>query len=520
MRSLRHSSTALAILAFTACASVSVAHAESLADAIALAYQTNPTLLQQRAQLRAVNETYVQARAGAGPQLNVQAEFANQRLEDTRTGNIRTGDSATTSLNLSQPLFAGGRLAAATDAAEADVLAARERLRQAEQDLLTRVIAAYSAVRRDQQILEVARAAAAVLQTQLEETEAKVQVQENTRTDLAQAQARLASARSQLASYEAQLTISRSQYLAVVGQNPGQLEPEPDLPGLPVNPEQAFQVAEAENPSLNAAKRAEQATHARVAQARAQHLPSVNLRVQAARSPQSLAIPLPYSEAVTAQAVVTQPLFTSGLNASAVRRALELNNADRLAIDSTRRTVVQTVAQQWAQLVSARTALASDTATVNAAEAAFFGMRQEERFGLRSTIEVLNAQQELTQAQITLLRNRFTEFTSRAGLLAAVGRLNVDAIAPGVPVYDPKKDFDRVKNRYALPTEFVVRTIDGLVTPGLGKPRAARETTTPNQQAPLPPAPSDETLRAPVRSAAEIMNQTVAPEAERLPPTP
>jgi hypothetical protein len=235
----------------------------------------------------------------------------------------------------------------------------------------------------------------------------------------------------------------------------------------------------------------------------------VNLRVQAQRAPNSLATPLPYLEAITAQAVVTQPLFTSGLNASGVRRALELNNADRLGIDVTRRTVVQGLAQQWAQLVSARRALASDQASIAAAETAFFGMRQEERFGLRTTIEVLNTQQELTQAQIALLRNRFTEYTARAGVMAAIGRLDVNLLAPGVERYDPKRDFDRVKNRYALPTEFVVRTLDGIVTPGLGKPLPARETATPDQQAPLPTTPSDEILHGPIRSAAEIMNQRV-----------
>ena len=122
MRSLPNSCSALAILSIAFSLSAP-AHAETLADAVALAYQTNPQLLAQRAQLRAVNENYVQARAGAGLQLNAQADFAHQEIENTRTRATGQGDSVTSSLNLSQPLFAGGRLAASTDAAEAEVIA-------------------------------------------------------------------------------------------------------------------------------------------------------------------------------------------------------------------------------------------------------------------------------------------------------------------------------------------------------------------------------------------------------------
>lgn len=482
------------------------AHAESLADAITLAYQTNPQLKSQRAQLRAVNESYVQARAGAGVQINAQSELGTQQLNIRGDFPLRReGSAVASSVVVNQPLFAGGRIASQIEAAEAEVLSARERLRQAEADLLQRVIAAYAAVRRDQQILEMSRSGLEVLQLQLDETQAKVEVRENTRTDLAQAQARAATSRSALASFEGQLAISRAQYFSVVGQNPGQLEPEADLPGLPANLDAAFDAAEARNPTLIAAKREEQATRARVNQARAAFLPSVNLRLQASRSPNALYNPSPFTESLTAQAVVSQPLFTSGLNASAVRRARALNDADRETIDSTRRSVLQTLAQQWAQLLAARTSIGSDQASVTAYETAFFGMRQEERFGLRSTIELLNAQQELISAQISLLRNRYNEYTARAGVLNAMGSLSVGALVPGLEVYDPEADFDRVKNRWALPTELVVRALDGIVAPDIGPPLPARETLTPDGQAPLPPQPSDAMLKAPLRPAAEVM---------------
>lgn len=508
MRTSLYASSLLASLGAAMAVALAAApvHAESLADAIALAYQTNPQLKAQRAQLRAVNESYVQARAGAGVQISAQADLGAQQLDVRSAIPLRReGSAVSSSVVVSQPLFAGGRIASQIEAAEAEVLSARERLRQAEADLLQRVIAAYAAVRRDQQILEMSRSGLDVLQRQLDETQAKVEVRENTLTDLAQARARAATSRSALASFEGQLAISRAQYFNVVGQNPGQLEPEPDLPGLPPTIDAAFDAAEANNPVLNAAKREEQATRARVHQARAAFLPSVNLRLQASRSPNAFYNPSPFTESLTAQAVVTQPLFTSGLNASAVRRARELNDADRESIESTRRNVLQTLAQQWAQLLAARTSLSSDQASVAAYETAFFGMRQEERFGLRSTIELLNAQQELIGAQISLLRNRYNEYTARAGVLNAMGALSAAALVPDIEVYDPEADFDRVKNRWALPTELVVRALDGAVAPDIGPPRPARETATPENQAPLPPEPSDAELRAPLRPAAEVM---------------
>jgi outer membrane protein/S-layer protein transport system outer membrane protein len=488
-----------------------LASAETLADAVTLAYQTNPAIQAQRAQLRALNETYVQARAGFGLHVSADGNLAYEELQghNGRSGSIDLqGSSSTETLNLSQPLFTGGRTTTALQAAEADVRAGRERLRQQEADLLQRVISAYVAVRRDAQVLIVARSTVNALQEQLQETQAKTDVRENTRTDLAQAQARLAAAMAQVASAENQLSSSRAQYLNAVGQNPGDLAPEPDLPGVPANIDQAFDQAEAHNPTLLAAKFAELASRARVANAKTQNMPSVTLRVAAGRAPSAYYQPNPYLDSLTAQAVYSQPLFTAGVNGSQIRRATELNTADRLTIDATRRNVVQGVSQQWSTLAAARLSLAADQANVAASETAFFGMRQEERLGLRSTIELLNAQQELTSAQLGLYRDRYSEYVARAGVLNQMGVLSVETLAPGVSSYDPLADFDRVKNKGALPTDEVVRILDGLVTRAPGPPRAASETATPDRQVDLPAAPLSAAAQPPLRSVTELMEET------------
>ena len=494
------------------------ARAETLADAVTLAYQTNPGLLAARAQLRALNESYVLQRSNFGARVTAEVDHSYEKL--TEPGKVFSGTTNADSISLSQPLFSGGRVAATVQAAEADVLAGRERLRQTEADLLQRVVIAYTSVRRDQQILAVARGTVTVLQQQLEETQAKFNVRDNTRTDLAQAQARLAAAQAQAAAIESQLISSRAQYLNVVGQNPGELAPEPDLAGVPNNIDEAFKTAEDKNNTLLAAKYAELGSKARVTAARTQSLPTVTLRMSAAHGPTALYFPDPYTTTTTAQVVVSQPLFTSGQNSAGVRRALELNNADRLTIDATRRNVVQAVSQQWGALVASRAALVADQANATASETAFFGMRQEERFGLRSTIELLNAQQELNSAQIGLLRDRYSEYTARVGLIAAMGALTVQALAPGVASYDPVSDFDRVKNSGALPFELVPRMLDSIVSPGLGRPRAASETAVLDQAPALPAAPPSAASVPPLRSVTELMDETRPPPGTELPPAP
>lgn len=497
------------------------ARAETLAEAVALAYQSNPQILAVRAQLRALNESYVVARSSFGPRLSAQADLNYQELREHSAAAKRIlhaeGRTSDETLSLSQPIFSGGRNASTLQAAEADVRAGRERLRQAEADLLLRVVSAYVGVRRDQQILEVARATVTVLQQQLDETKAKTEVRENTLTDLAQAEARLAAAEAQSANAEAQLASSRAQYLAQVGRNPADLAPEPELGRIPATVEQAFEAAESGNPTLMAAKYTEQGSRARVGTARAQDMPNVALQVREAREPNNLASAAAgYVNAFTSQVVITQPLFTSGQNGAQIRRALETNNADRLLIESARRSTIQTVSQQWSSLAASRRSLRADEANVKASEMAFYGMRQEERQGLRSTIELLNTQQELTGAQIGLLRDRYNEYVARAGLLNVMGLLTVDVLAPDVRGYDPVADFDKVKNKGALPTEFVVKTLDQAAVAPIGKPGPARETATPDQQLALPPAPAPATTQLPMTPVTRLMDETrAAPGSDR-----
>ena len=446
------------------------ARAETLTDAIAMAYRTNPTLQSQRAQQRVLDESYVAARAGLRPTASVglSADYTDTPTGFATPSHVES-NSGGVSLTVTQPIFNGGRTTAAVNAAEATVQAGREALRTAEAQVLQTVVQAYTDVRRDQQIVAIRQNNVTVLSNQLEETRAKFEVGQITRTDVAQSQAQLAAARAALSTAQAQLQISRANYTAVVGQNPGELAPEPPVPGMPATVEQAFDTGEAENPALRQARLTEQSSRARIAEAKAANHPSV--AVQATLGYSGRVEPFntaDYGRAVTAGVSLNQPLFTGGLNASNIRAALEQNSADRSRIEIARRQVVQQVSQAWNIMASSRANVASDEEQVRAAQVAFEGAQEEYRAGLRTTLDVLIAQQSQRDAELALVQARHDAYVAEAGVLGAMGRLEARYLVTGVELYDSSANFRKVKRSGATPWDGVVERLDGLGAPSAG----------------------------------------------------
>ncbi len=446
-----------------------VAGAETLADAIAMAYRSNPTLQAQRDLQKVTDETYVQARSGLRPTVsaNINATYAEAATDLPKPlPQTERYNQGTAGLTITQPLFNGGRTAAAEQAAEASIMAGREGLRQTEATILQQVVQAYADVRRDQQIVAIRQNNVSVLAGQLELTRAKFDVGQITRTDVAQAQAQLAAARALLSTAQAQLQISRANYTAVVGQNPGELAPEPPVPGVPPTVDQAFDTAEAESPLLLQARRTEQASRARVAEAKAANHPTVSLQVTIGYSGTVAPFdPNDYSRTVTAEAVITQPIFTGGLNSSNIRAALAQNNADRVTIEGVRRQVVQQVSQAWNTMASSRANVISDEEQVRAARVAFEGEQEEYRVGLRTTLDVLISQQNLRDAELALVQARHDAYVGQAGLLGAMGRLEARYLVAGVDRYDPAVSFNRIKHAGGTPWDGVIDRLDRLGMP-------------------------------------------------------
>jgi outer membrane protein len=463
-----------AVIAAPACA-------ETLADALALAYDSNPTLLAQRATQRALDENYVQARAGWRPTVSFQAVGAYQEfrtpsalgqqfidtngdgIPDAPASGRQETNNGFAGLNFDQPIWTGGRTAADVSAAEADVLQGRENLRRVESQVMASVLQAYVDVRRDQEGVRIRHENVDVLQKQLEESKARFDVGEITRTDVAQSQARLSAAEALYASAVAQLAVSRSTYAQVVGQNPGELAPEPSLAYLlPGNIDDAFTLAEQNSPLLRSQQYAEKGSRARVASARAERMPDLSLRAQFGYT--GVAHPFhsdQWSRVVEGQAVVTVPLFSGGLTTSRIRQAVERNNSDRITIETERRAVLQSLSQGWNQLIASRANIGSTEEAVRAAQIAAEGTRQEQQVGLRTTLDVLNAEQELRNDELSAVGARHDEYIAAATVLSAMGRLEAKNLIPSSPQYDPKTNFRKLRVSWGwVPWEEPIAVVD------------------------------------------------------------
>ena len=457
--------------------------AETLADAVAAAYDRNPQLVQQRYLQKARDEGYVQARAQYGPTLTAEtrAEYQHER-RSTLPGQHDSTQQST--LTLSQPLFSSGRLRGQLAAAKANVFGGREQLRQVEQQVIQDVIQVYAGVLRDEARVEIGRENVAMLRGQLAQNRKRQQVGDVTLTDVAQSDARLAAAEVQLASLEANLAVTRGQYLEVIGHNPGKLEPLPQLSLLPPSLDAAFDLAEQNNPELRLAQFNEAQSSATAAATRGELGPTVSLSAQGIYQNGILSID---GKTATRQAfagvTVSQSLFSGGTVRSRIRQADARNRADQAGIDIAQRTALQAVTNAWVQLSSSRTAVTTGQRQVDSAQQAFAGMSCEELNGLRSTIETLNAEGELQAAQLQLLQNRYNVYVSHAALLAAVGELSAQQIADGIRVHDPEANFKLVRYAGMTPLELIAEGVDRI---GSAPPRGPLSTDLSGGNVPRP----------------------------------
>lgn len=427
-----------------------------------MAYQSSPTLQYQRSQQRITDETYVQARAGYRPQVTVNA--TGQRDDFQR----QTANTAQAYVTATQPIYTGGRTAAAVGAAEADILSGRETLRRAEAQVLQSVVQAYADVLRDQQAVAIRELSVTDLQGQMREIDARAKAGDLTRTDVAQSQGFLFQAQMELAAAKGQLEISNASYEAAVGQAPGKLDPLPPLPNMPASLDQAFATAEEGNPALRANMYDEQAARLRTAEARDQRLPNVSVQVQyGARGPLSIFTPNLYGQDVSIAATVTQPLFSGGAINSQIRQQIEREQSARLTTEQTRRTMVQQISQSWASFLANKEGAREAAQAVDANQTAWEGVQKERRADLRSTLEALYIEQSLRQSQLSLAASQHDAYVAASNLLYAVGLLEAARIVPGINVYDPANSFNRVRMQGAVPWEVVPAALDHLTVPPL-----------------------------------------------------
>ena len=334
-------------------------------------------------------------------------------------------------------------------------MGARETLRVTEQQVLLDASTSYMNLLRDQAILDLNRRNVEVLTEQLKQTRDRFNVGEVTRTDVAQAESRLAAGRSALLGAQSNYVTSQANYRRVIGVDPGRLEPgtpvdrlsPPTLPG-------AITAGETQNPSVLAAMYGVDIAGTRGQDQRGALYPNLRLsasRVQRGCDPAST----PTSKPRLVLGTLTIPIYQGGAEYSAIRQSKETVGQQRLNLDVTRDQARETVVQYWA-LDAAKAQIEATTAQVNAAEIALNGVREEARVGQRTTLDVLNAQQELVNARVALVTAQHDRVVASYTLLAAVGALSMQRLGLDVIIHDPMVHYQQIRDAWVG-----VRTPDG-----------------------------------------------------------
>ena len=423
------------------------AAAQTLEEALVFAYQNNPALQAERAKLRAMDEEVPAALAGWRPTVEIAGDLgASYSRTDGMVPNAGSHTVAPYGVGLTAtaPLYQGGRVSAQVDSAENRVNAGRAQLQAVEQTILLDTVTAYMDVLRFLSEIELSRSSERVVRRQLQAARDRLEVGEVTRTDVAQAEARLAQAGAERVAAEGGMMSARAMYRQVAGQAPGTLYWPPVPMGLPATEEDALDAANDANPSITAASFIAQAAQADIETAAAALRPQVSI-VGDVRQRFDTSDLIEETTDASIRASVRVPLYQGGAANARVRQSKQIAAQRLLELDQSRRTVQEQVAHAWRALTSARAQIAAFESQVAAAAVALDGVEQETQVGLRTTLDVLDAEQEHFKAQINLVRAKREEVVAAYQLKAAVGALTAQQLGLPVDLYDPEAHYRSVR---------------------------------------------------------------------------
>lgn len=434
------------------------AHAESLAQSLISAYQTNPTLNAERAKLRAIDEEISQARSDFRPSFSSDLTTGYRHIEtDPKGGGNATAGSGLTSrggthhpkgysFTLTQSFFRGFRTINAIREAKATINSARADLRTVEQSVLLDAVTAYMDVLRDQAIVRLREGNVRVLSEQLKATKDRFEVGEVTKTDEAQAEARRSGSVSDLNLAQANLKASRAAFERLIGHPPSNLiEPSPIDGLLPQALPSALEVASYENPTTESAVFIEEASRYVIKQIRGEMRPQIDLEATYDDTYEP-SLTLDSQAVTTVTGRITVPLYSKGEPSSRLRQAVETNRQRLREIEQARAQAQADVVAAWGRVMAARAQIESDQSQVRANKIALNGVREEEKVGQRTVLDVLDAEQELLDSQVNLVTTQRERVVATFTLLAAIGRLNVAALRLPVTPYDPMEHYHRIKH--------------------------------------------------------------------------
>ncbi len=431
------------------------------------AYQNNPQLNSQRAQVRSTDENVPQALSGYRPKVAITAsagyQYTDTNLTSGGTPNqiVRTeihGTNAPRSVGatVSQTLFNGQQTANRTRAAESQVSSAREGLRVLEQTVLLSAATIYMDYLRDAAIVEVQRSNVRVLEQTLKQTQDRFNVGEVTRTDVAQSEAQLAAGKTQLLTAEANLTTTRANFRRIIGNEPENLAPgSPVDRFLPATLSKSVELGLTENPNVTAAMYGVDVSFLQVKVNEGALFPTVTLQTSVQQSyEQTLTIFRSFGASTAVQLSV--PVYQGGAEYSLIRQSKETLAQQRLNLEQIRDQARANVVTAWGQLVAGKAQVASAQAQVTASEIALNGVREEAKAGQRTTLDVLNAQQALVNARNALVTAQHDRVVASYSVLTSIGRLSPQVINLSTTTYDASVHYQQVRDSWAG-----VRTPDG-----------------------------------------------------------
>ncbi len=449
LRSARTFRYILAMLGIAAL-QASPAQAQSLIDTLSQAYSYNPQLDAERARLRATDEDVARANSGYRPSIAGTADIAHEHTY-TRPPSLGNGSTSPKgyAFQLVQPLFRGFRTTNAVNAAEASVRSGRERLRLVEQDVLLAAVTSYGDVVRDQATVRLRENNLRFLSTELQATRDRFAVGEVTRTDVAQAEARRSLAVSELELAKGNLKTSRGQYEQVVGSPPQNLrDANPNSKLVPGSLDEAVGIGTQENPQIVGALYSEQAARFQVDQIRGELLPDAQVEATYSNRFDDSRL-IDESESTSVVGRLNVPIYPAGGEVYArVRQAKHTHVSLIQQIEQARAAVKAEIVQNWSQLQAFKAQSVSDRAQIDANQTALNGVREEEKVGQRTLLDVLNAQQELLQSQVQLESTKRNVLVASYGVVAAIGRLNVSEIGAASSVYAPEVHLEEVRRKW------------------------------------------------------------------------
>ena len=449
--------SALLAAASVAALGVSAGRAETIGGALVKAYLTNPEINTQRAAVRVADENIPKANAGYLPTVEATGNIGIERAQTSVSGaNGGVAGSAMVDvkprgygIQASETVFNGNRTLNSIRQAESQVFGAREQLRNTEQNTLLSALTAYMDVLEDTAILGLDRNNVDVLKEQLRETRDRFTVGEVTRTDVAQAEASLASAQAIALSAEATLQAAVARYRQFIGDQPTSLAPvKPIVRPLPKTLPEAISISQIEHPAIGGSLHGVDAAALQVKIAEGALYPTIGLSAGISNQYDVNGIPGFHLLSGQIMGQINIPIYQGGAEYAATRQAKESLSQQEIQTDSLRNQVRQAVVAAWGLNEAAVGVVRAARAAVSANEVALTGVREEAKVGQRTTLDVLNAQQALLQARTTLVQAEHDQVVDSYQLLSAIGRLNIPTLGLAVAEYDPRVHFDQVKSKW------------------------------------------------------------------------